>query len=338
MEQHPVPQQISAYEFRLVGDMTIKQFGQVAGGVVIGLVFYALRLPFLIKLPLVALPIILGAAMAFLPIEERPIQTWIIAFFKAVYSPTQYIWRKVAHVPEVLAEGKKLATPPTLAGAKLTPKDQKKLASYLFSLPQVKSEVEIEEKKFLEKVQKLFASPTPAGFETGIPEKMEHFPKKEEKKEEPAGVKVRKLHGPLVMEVEGQEPEEKAERLAPKVVPAYTPQYTPMPKPTRKKLSAKEAEFGEIPMPSTPTIPNIIVGMVTDREGKIMEGAIIEIRDEKGNPVRAFKTGKLGQFQVVTPLTNGNYEIEVEKENHRFDLYKFRLEGKIMEPIRIRAR
>jgi len=78
--------------------------------------------------------------------------------------------------------------------------------------------------------------------------------------------------------------------------------------------------------------------MVTDREGKIMEGAIIEIRDEKGNPVRAFKTGKLGQFQVVTPLTNGNYEIEVEKENHRFDLYKFRLEGKIMEPIRIRAR
>jgi len=35
MEQHPIPQQISSYQFKLVGDMTLAQFGKAAGGIVI---------------------------------------------------------------------------------------------------------------------------------------------------------------------------------------------------------------------------------------------------------------------------------------------------------------
>jgi len=31
MEQHPIPQQISSYEFKLVGEMTLKQFLKAAG-------------------------------------------------------------------------------------------------------------------------------------------------------------------------------------------------------------------------------------------------------------------------------------------------------------------
>ena len=55
MEQHPIPQQISSYQFKLVGDMTLKQFFQVAGGVVISLIFYSLPLHGLIKWPLILL-------------------------------------------------------------------------------------------------------------------------------------------------------------------------------------------------------------------------------------------------------------------------------------------
>ena len=36
METHPVPQNISSYEFRLVGDMTLKQFLYLAGGILLG--------------------------------------------------------------------------------------------------------------------------------------------------------------------------------------------------------------------------------------------------------------------------------------------------------------
>jgi hypothetical protein len=43
-EQHPIPQQISAYHFRLVGDMTLKQFFEVAGGAIIALIIYSTNL------------------------------------------------------------------------------------------------------------------------------------------------------------------------------------------------------------------------------------------------------------------------------------------------------
>jgi len=337
MEQHPVPQQISAYEFRLVGDMTLKQFGQVAGGVIISLLFYASHLPFFIKWPMVILPTLLGVSMAFFPIEERPIHIWIMAFFKAVYSPTQYLWQKKPKVPEILAAEKILpqTTPQTTPSDQ--PKGEKKMISYLGSLPRVRSEIEIEEERFIDRVQRLFSSLSLSPkWESKIPEKMEHFPQKEEKKEEeePAGIKVRTLHGPI-LEVESQPEPEKPKGTSSSASAFYN---IPMPARAGKKRAFQQAEFGEIPMPSTPTIPNIIVGMVTDRDGKIVEGAIIEIRDQNGNPVRAFKTNRLGQFQVVTPLPNDDYEIEIEKEDQKFDLYHFTLNGTIVEPIKIRAK
>lgn len=91
MEQHPVPQHIASYEFRLVGDMTLKQFLQVAGGGLVALLFYASPLPGIIKWPLILFSGLTGTALAFLPFEERPLSIWIVAFIKAIYSPTKYL-------------------------------------------------------------------------------------------------------------------------------------------------------------------------------------------------------------------------------------------------------
>lgn len=94
MEQHPIPQHISSYEFRLVGDMTLKQFFQLAGGAVISLIIYSLPVHPIIKWPFIIFFSLLGAALAFLPFEERPLERWIIAFFRSVYSPTSFSWKK----------------------------------------------------------------------------------------------------------------------------------------------------------------------------------------------------------------------------------------------------
>ena len=53
MEQHPIPQQISSYEFKLVGEMTLKQFGKAAGGIILALIVNSSHLVFFIKWPLV---------------------------------------------------------------------------------------------------------------------------------------------------------------------------------------------------------------------------------------------------------------------------------------------
>src|SRR5258708_6741719 len=98
MEQHPVPQNISSYQFHLVGDMTLKQFLELAGGVVVGIIIYATGLPAIIKWPLILFSAGLGAALAFVPLEERPLEKWIFAFIRSVYSPTLFHWEKIENV------------------------------------------------------------------------------------------------------------------------------------------------------------------------------------------------------------------------------------------------
>src|SRR3990172_10529665 len=103
MEQHPVPQNVTTFQFRLIGDMTIKQFGYLAGGAILAYIFYKLPLPFFISWPLTVLCGLGGFGFAFVPIEERPMDIWVLSFFRSVYSPTQYIWQKSKPAPEPAA-------------------------------------------------------------------------------------------------------------------------------------------------------------------------------------------------------------------------------------------
>ena len=103
LKQHPVPQHISSYEFRLIGEMTLKQFGYLAASAVLSLIFYSLPIPVFFKWPLIFVCSFAGFAFAFLPVGERPLITWITAFFKSVFSPTLFVWQKKEEKPAILA-------------------------------------------------------------------------------------------------------------------------------------------------------------------------------------------------------------------------------------------
>ncbi len=94
MEQHPIPQNVTTFQFRLIGDMTIKQFGYLAGGLILGYIAYKLPLPFFFTWPLALFFGLGGFGFAFVPVEERPMDVWVLSFLKNVYSPTQYLWQK----------------------------------------------------------------------------------------------------------------------------------------------------------------------------------------------------------------------------------------------------
>lgn len=90
MESHPVPQNVTSFEFHLVGNMTMRQFGYLAIGLVIAYISFLLffnTLP-LLAWPLIIIPSLIGAAYAFLPIMERPLDYWTKAFIRAVRRPT----------------------------------------------------------------------------------------------------------------------------------------------------------------------------------------------------------------------------------------------------------
>lgn len=121
MEQYPVPQNVTTFQFRLIGDMTIKQFGYLAGGAVLAYIFYKLPLPFFFTWPAATFFALLGVGFAFVPIEERPMDIWVFSFFKSIYNPTQYVWQQtLRHTPPVNSPH---PTPPTLEAAapKLSP-------------------------------------------------------------------------------------------------------------------------------------------------------------------------------------------------------------------------
>lgn len=94
MQQHPVPQNVVGWQFKLVGDMTLKQFGYLFGGLVLAFVFSKLPYPSIIIYPLAGIIAFFGFALAFVPIEERPMDIWVKNFFLSIMSPTQFLYQK----------------------------------------------------------------------------------------------------------------------------------------------------------------------------------------------------------------------------------------------------
>jgi hypothetical protein len=131
------------------------------------------------------------------------------------------------------------------------------------------------------------------------------------------------------MVVEENAPPKPFETFTP-TVPTFTPSQS---------APARQAQFSAEAAPPTPaTQPNIVVGQVLDESGKIVEGAIMEIRDVAGRPVRALRSNKLGHFMIVTPLSNGRYEIITDKEGLIFEPISFEATGELLSPIAIRAK
>lgn len=98
MDQHPIPQNVTGFQFKLIGAMTVKQFGYVAVGVIAAFIAYSLPIKGVFGLILKAILIPLfgasGVIIAFLPIDGRPVDVMAGNFLKALFSPNQYIYRK----------------------------------------------------------------------------------------------------------------------------------------------------------------------------------------------------------------------------------------------------
>ncbi len=278
MKQHPVPQHISSYRFRLVGEMTLEQFAKVAAGCIIALVFYALPLPGLIKWLFIIISASTGAMLAFVPFEGRPIEVWIVSFIKSIYSPTEYVWQKTA-----------IEFPFT--------KIKKKTDSLAEQPPQKETTRSLSVKE-LALIQALSDNKS--------------FYSQEELNQ------TQQLLALFQSTATTNQPPVKEYSLV-------------------KEPPKKEAKFSQdLPFPNAPDQPNILVGMVIDKNNKIVEGAIIEIKDGNNETVRAMRTNKLGQFRTVSPLPDGQYQINTEGLNLRFDIIKIQLNGEIVQPIEIR--
>ncbi|OGM03995.1 hypothetical protein A2715_03860 [Candidatus Woesebacteria bacterium RIFCSPHIGHO2_01_FULL_39_32] len=310
-EQHPIPQQISAYQFRLVGDMTIKQFFQVAGGALVALLVYTSNAASYVKWPLIILSFLTGIAFAFFPLQDRPLSTWIFLFIKSIYSPTLYVWRKGQKKQNFFSP-----EPGTTETQISIPRES---TPVMTPAPELKN-LEEKESAFLSSVTQQLASVQ------GISPQSVTLP-------EPPSQEEKVPASPIITVSQ----EEKARiNETPEATPQPTNISTLTPSVGKKIEGVQVAQFSqEAAPPSPPTKPNVIVGQVVDPSGGIIEAAILEIRDSEGRPVRALKSNKLGHFMIVTPLLNGMYEIITEKEGYTFEPITLEAKGEIIPPIAI---
>ncbi|MBI4137367.1 PrgI family protein [Candidatus Roizmanbacteria bacterium] len=108
MDQHPVPRNVTGFEFQLIGFMTLKQFFYLLFAAGLALVFW--KGPFgILSVPLALGVLLLGVAFAFLPVQERPMEIWLKNFIVSIYSPTEYIWKQERIVPEYLKPARAVA-------------------------------------------------------------------------------------------------------------------------------------------------------------------------------------------------------------------------------------
>lgn len=334
MQEHPVPQQISSYSFKLVGDMTLKQFFEVAGGVGVGIFFYITGLPGIIKWPLILISVLIGGALAFIPFEERPLEQWIFAFFRSIYSPTLFYWKKIDSRPQYFqkelpviqeqfqkpkqeVQEIEAVKPEVLAQIQNAEvqKAEKETANFL-------SNLENTERAFLSQINNLFS------LNLAPPKTPQTEP---EAREKPglAVPETPKISVPLTTSIP------KVEKV---ITPAQNVQVSKVSETLKSNpiLDAQKAQFATN-VPSMPIQANTITGQILDTAGKIVEGAIIEIRDAAGRPARALRSNKAGHFLISIPFSNGKYEIITEKEGLAFTPVSFEATGSIIPPILIKA-
>ncbi len=465
-KQHPVPQNIMEVEFKLVGDMTLRQFSYVGGGAIIGFIIYSQPLPSIIRWPLILLVATVALGMAFVPMEERGLDEWIRNYFTASYSPTRRVWKrskssskaqatpkkkdkeksksqkqekdterqeeveklgkelreKIQEVKEENSKSKddlekkasevsknldqilkamgkrsneklsekelreenmllkkRLATIgeeykrlKELEGAEETPanlkqtikyykdqletleeknralqnelkekeqkssekkprtkeKETKELKKHIQSLEEKNKDLE-EKLKTLNKTAKEFETKLAKlqkdkeDYQQNLEEKGRELQKLEDQRTRAVG-KMMKLRKQLEEKPATEPSKKEVGEVSPK------PEKKKSKKGKEEQLKAKIKEEQEL-APIINNVPNIINGVVKDAEGELVEGQMVIIEDEDGDPVRALKTNKLGQFAVSTPLPNGKYTVKVSSGH--YEPVKVPVEGSVLEPI-----
>lgn len=164
MDQHPIPQDVTGFQFKLIGSMTVKQFGYVAVGAVSAVILYYLPMntPFAILIKLFLIPIVgaSGVVIAFVPIEGRPIDVMATNFAKALFAPNQYIYKRqgrkmsfstiTVKAPVVQPATQATAKTPTVTSSSSLDEKEAKLRAFLMSSGgKVQNDLDKKEASFL---------------------------------------------------------------------------------------------------------------------------------------------------------------------------------------------
>ncbi len=357
MENHPIPQDVSHFQFRLIGDITLKQFAYLIAGAIVGVIVFFLPIFIIIRIPIVAFIALTAVFFAFIPVEGRPADVMLYYFVRAFFSSTQYIYQKtnpISAAPETKSTEKRDKNRVMIQS---TPIQQPKVAEPQLQLSPIDTPLRTT-------TPPAGSSPPPAT--SAPPEKKEDKPVE---KTPALSIQIPEAVMPSVStgqqaidanaakdahektlaleeslnSVQGQKQDLEQEltslkkQLSQKQQDVYTPSMATAPKVSENVKRIPKTLSSSAGLLGVGDAPNLISGIVKDSRGNVLPNVLIEVKDKENNPVRAFKTNPLGQFASATPLQNGTYTISFEdpQNKHSFDTVEITASGETLLPFEV---
>ncbi|KKQ95521.1 MAG: hypothetical protein A3C27_03200 [Candidatus Levybacteria bacterium RIFCSPHIGHO2_02_FULL_39_36] len=372
MENHPIPQDVTGFKFKLIGSITIKQFLYLLGFGILATVSFVLNINFLIKIPMMLLFSGIGVALAFIPIEGRPMDVMLANFAKAIPSENRYIYRKrgvnLLNFEFFKASTKQVRAITQEATQLKSASDEKK-AILLGRLRDSSSGATEGDIAFFKNIKSFFEESAPVALSEKKNEEPQEIERQVDLKDpEHTDSEIKKIQRQIeetrtlqnekgnsqdltekIIELERQLAQVLQDKdiLVKKMV-SYEVQKARedevLVKPGQKDVAETQNVRFVGPsshlvagFPSLPDIPNIILGIVRDPRGKTLPNILVEVVDTNNIPVRAFKTNALGQFASATPLSDGTYKIYFEDpaKTHEFEIIEITLSGEIFNPLEV---
>lgn len=93
MQQHAVPQNITGFQFKLVGFLTLKQFIFLAAAGLLSFSFFTTTSG-LFRYSAIAICWVIASGFAFISINGHSFDKWIVLLINALVSPSRRIWKK----------------------------------------------------------------------------------------------------------------------------------------------------------------------------------------------------------------------------------------------------
>ncbi len=312
MENHPIPQDVTGFKFKLIGSVTVKQFLYLLGFGILTTVAFVLPVNVFLKIPMMLIFAGIGISLAFIPIEGRPMDIMLANFAKTIPSENRYLYRKrgvnLSSFSVFTQIPKKQIQSQSSAVSASSPQDEKKaiLLSRLRNSPFRPDEGELA---ILANVKSFFEDSHVPLASTAV-----------SLRRVPYGTRLRSQPGSFAPARLAEAPAKRAGAGA---------QSAPSAK-VENKIEPEEKPFSTLP-----DVPNVILGLVHDSRGKSLQNILVEVIDSNGVPVRTFKTNAQGQFAAATQMQNGTYKVYFEdpQKTHEFEVVEINLNGEIFQPL-----
>jgi len=319
MERHPVPQNLMDVEFKLFGALTIRQFAYLAGGCLLGVMFYFSSIPSILKIIFVGLSVGTGFFLSLVKINGQPSTVWLSNFLISLIVPQERLWRKTASVPEILKNDQSLKVK--------TDKDVVRILSLPAKINNIHDisgeqenkkdkEVEEEEKSQLQKIDEHF---------NFLFDKLPNIPTTPVNTNKP---------GEFTKEKTEIKPEDlpitpREDTIALKTSPEdskgdvvyKTDSYVAKVKPIESEVNRPLSKVSQI------VNNNYIKGIVENKLKQPIANAKISFLDFNNQLVKTVTSGSSGVFFTETPLKSGQYYVDTVCEGYKFNRGIIKLSG-----------